>query len=454
MTRKQRVALISLVASLSLAGAKLAVGLMIGSLALITDAFHSGTDFLATFVTLMAVRIADRPPDETHPYGHGKFEALAALAEAALLLVFAGIVSAEAVGRLREGAPAPDVNAIAFAVLGVEIVVNIWRAHDLSKVARETGSAALAADALHFGSDVLSSLAVLAGFLATLAGFQGADSVATLAVAVLIAVLALKLLKTTIDQLTDAVPRGLIKSLTRSVDDVPGVVAVDFIRIRKVGHTHFVDVGLGVPRSFAQEELATLKSRVTKTIADELGEAEVVVSTQPVAVSEESVREQVLLAAVRVGIPVHHITIQHLGDRLSISLDIEVEAEMPLGASHDAATQVEEAIRAELGGDVEVETHLEPMMVDLLPGEDVDAQTTEAIFADLRHAAFSLQIADVHNVRVRQLGEGIFVVFHCRFPAATATADVHERLDQLERAVRERWPSILRIVSHPEPVRE
>jgi len=136
MTLKERTAFISLVASLLLAAAKLAIGLAIGSLALITDALHSCVDFLATAITWIAVRVGDRPPDASHPYGHGKFENVAALGEAALLLLLAGGVLVEASGRLSAGAPAPMFSLIAVAVLIVEIVVNAWRSRALRRVGR------------------------------------------------------------------------------------------------------------------------------------------------------------------------------------------------------------------------------------------------------------------------------------------------------------------------------
>ncbi|WP_235981896.1 cation diffusion facilitator family transporter [Methylobrevis albus] len=457
MTKKERVALISLVASLSLAGAKLAVGLMIGSLALITDAFHSGTDFLATAITLIAVRYSDRPADDNHPYGHGKFESVAALAEATLLLLLAGGVMVEAVRRLFEVAPPPNLSWIAFAVLGVEIVINTWRARALSRVAKETGSKALAADALHFGSDVISSFAVIGGFLLTLAGFWWGDPAAAIAVAVLIAVLALRLMKNTVDELVDAVPAGLVKALTRAIEDLPGVVTVAAVRVRHVGPKSFVEVAVDVPRTFGFEGIAALEAAVRRAVETDVAGANVVFNARPIAVDDETVRERVLLAASRVGIPVHHVTIQHLaadlGGRLSISLDIEVAGDLPLGEAHEEASAVEEAIRAELGYDIEVETHLESLMPDLLPGAAADPATAEAIRADLAAAAGPHAITDVHNVRVRILGDGLFVAFHCRLPGATKTAVVHEAVDGLERAVRAKWPEILRIVGHPEPVR-
>ena len=217
MTLKERTAAISLVASLILAAAKLVVGLAIGSLALITDALHSCVDFLATGVTWMAVRVADRPADAEHPYGHGKFENVAALGEAALLLLLAGGVAVEALSRIRADEPPPPISYIAIGVLLVEIVVNTWRARALKRVGRQTHSAALQADALHFASDVFSSFAVLAGFAIIAAGYRWGDAAAAIGVAALIAILALRLVTHTINALVDRAPEGVAEIITASM---------------------------------------------------------------------------------------------------------------------------------------------------------------------------------------------------------------------------------------------
>jgi cation diffusion facilitator family transporter len=453
MTKKERVALISLIASLGLTGAKLTVGIMIGSLALITDALHSATDFVATLVSYFAVRWADRPADEDHPYGHGKFESIAALGEATLLLLLAGGVTVEAWNRLGEGAIPPAVGFLPFAVMGVEIVINAWRAHALNKTAKETGSRALASSALHFLSDVGSSIAVVIGLAATAYGYGGADPIAAMAVAVLIAGLALRMMKRTVDDLTDRVPPGLVNGLIRAVEDIPGVVTVNHVRVRHVGNQAFVDAAVEVPRSLAFEQIRSVKERINQAIAADVAGAEITVSCNPLAMDDETVRERVLLAAARDGLPIHHVTIQHLGNRIAISLDLEVDAEMPLGQAHRIASGLEEAIRAEIGAEVEVETHLEPLLPDLLPGETLTNGLSADILDALKSKAEALGVTDVHNVRVRELPDGLFVAFHCRFDGSLAAREVHARADALERAVRIQFPQIRRIVSHPEPTR-
>src|SRR4249919_2939221 len=136
-----------------------------GSLALISEALHSTIDLVATIITWAVVRVSDRPADDEHHYGHGKFESLSALGVTALLYLLAGGILVEAYGRLREGTAPPTISPVPFVVLVIDIAVNFWRARALHRAARETRSQALAADALHFASDVLGSIAVIIGLV-------------------------------------------------------------------------------------------------------------------------------------------------------------------------------------------------------------------------------------------------------------------------------------------------
>src|SRR6185437_10265115 len=156
---KSRVAAISILASAAMAAAKFVVGVAIGSLALISEALHSSVDLVATVITWMVVRVSDRPADEEHHYGYGKIESLSALGVIAMLYVLAGGILVAAWGRLREGTAPPALSVIPFAVLLLDISVNLWRAGALHRAARATKSQALAADALHFASDVFGSVA-------------------------------------------------------------------------------------------------------------------------------------------------------------------------------------------------------------------------------------------------------------------------------------------------------
>ena len=181
-------------------------------------------------------------------------------------------------------------------------------------------------------------------------------------------------------------------------------------------------------------------------------EAEVTITTEPRALDDETVRERVMLIARNRGLAVHHVAVQAIGDRLSVSTDLEVEGMLPLNAAHDIASRLEEAIREELGPDVEVETHIEPLPAVVLAGRDAAAARVMEITEALTSLAAEIAgLGEVHDVRVRETADGEIVNFHCRIDAALSVSAVHDLVDTVERGLRRRFPSIARVISHAEP---
>lgn len=450
---KERVAIVSIFASGSLAAAKFIVGVMIGSLALISDALHSLIDLGATIVTWYAVRVSDQPPDAEHHYGHGKVESVAAFIETALLLLLAGGVAVEAVKRLMEGGSPVPFSIIPFIVLGVEMAVNAWRARALWKASQEHGSQALAADALHFASDFLGSIPIIIGLALAAYGFDWGDPAAALVVAALITVLAVRMGRRTIAALVDTAPEGATERVEAALPTIPGVVGVDRVRIRKVGPRHFVEPSILVPRTYPFDRVSAVKKAVESRIIALLGDADVTVTTTPVALSDETVLQRVNVIARNRALAIHHVTVQNLQGKLSVSLDLEVDGSLSLKSAHDIADGLEQAIEEELGNDVEVETHIEPLQTVDLSGRDAPAERVSEVEMALTAIAKDIgTISQVHDVRVRETSDGEMVNFHCRVDPAQTVHDIHEKVDDLERALRERWPSIRRVIGHAEPL--
>ncbi|HUB95652.1 MAG TPA: cation diffusion facilitator family transporter, partial [Stellaceae bacterium] len=289
--------------------AKFAVGIAIGSLALISEALHSSVDLVATIITWMVVRVSDRPADAEHHYGHGKLESVSALGIIALLYVLAGGILVEAYSRLREGAPPPLISTIPFVVLLVDIGVNLWRARALHRAAHATHSQALAADALHFASDVAGSVAVIIGLMLSAFGFHWGDAAAAAAVAVMIAALGLRLARSTVETLVDRAPEGVAERVTAAIAAVPGVVDVDRLRARMVGATYFIDAVVRVPRTLPIDRVEEIKRRAQASVARALGDADLTFTAVPVALSNESVRERIMVIARNTGLAIHHVTV-------------------------------------------------------------------------------------------------------------------------------------------------
>jgi cation diffusion facilitator family transporter len=453
MNDKEKVALGSIAASAGLTAAKAAIGLMTGSLAILSEAGHSLLDFSATVLTYFAVRISGKPADAEHQYGHGKVESVSALAETALLFLLTGVVIWQAVARLVAAQThAVEATAAAFAVIAASIVVDFFRARTLRRVAKATSSEALEADALHFGSDMWSSIAVLIGLCGVALGYAWADAAAALVVAVFICIAGYRLGRRTINTLTDAAPAGVSERVAAIARRVPGVVAVERVRARPAGAVLFVELGVGVSRTLPLDRVSAIKERLSREIRADLPNAEVTITTEPRALDDETVRERVMMIARNRGLAIHHVAVQAISGELSVSADLEVEGTQPLTAAHEVASRLEEAVREELGPSVEVETHIEPLPADVLAGRDAAPERVAEVRAAL--AALAAEIADlgeVHDVRVRETGNGEIVNFHCRVNAALSVSAVHDMVDALERRLRRRFPSIQRVIGHAEP---
>ena len=450
-TTKSRVAAMSIFASAGMATAKFAVGVAIGSLALISEALHSSVDVVATVVTWMVVRVSDRPADEEHHYGHGKLESLSALGIIAMLYVLAGGILVESYSRLREGAPPPTLSAIPFIVLLVDIAVNFWRARALHRTAHETRSQALAADALHFASDVLGSVAVIIGLALSGLGYAWGDAAAAVGVAVMIAMLGLRLARSTVETLIDRAPEGVSEKAAAAIRTVPGVVDVERLRARMVGSTHFIDAIVQVPRTYPIDRIEEIKRKAQAAVGKALEDADLTFTAVPVARDNESVRERIMVIARNSGLAVHHVTVHDLGGKLTVSIDLEVDGDMALTAAHDIAHGLERSIRDEFGEDVEVDTHIEPLEPELPLGTDAAPDRVETIKAALSRFAANGAIHDIHSVRVRDTDAGEIVNFHCRAAPSMSVIKVHENVDEIERALRRAFPTVKRVISHAEP---
>jgi divalent metal cation (Fe/Co/Zn/Cd) transporter len=347
---------------------------------------------------------------------------------------------------------AVEANWAAFAVIGVSIVVDFFRARVLSRVASETESEALEADALHFSSDLWSSVAVLAGLAAVALGYAWADALAAIVVALFICVAGWRLGRRTIDSLTDTAPKGAAAQIAATVARVPGVVAVERVRTRRSGDVLFVDLVVAVSRTLPLDRVTALKERIERAVRGGFPKSELTINTEPRALDDETVLERVMVIARNRALAVHHVMVQSVADHLSVSLDLEVDGNLPLGRAHEIASGLEQAVRDELGPAVEVETHIEPLQTHRLAGRNAVPERVAALQAELASLAVKLGfVRDVHDVRARETDDGEIVNFHCTVDPTCTVSDMHENVDALERALRARFPAIKRVIGHAEP---
>jgi cation diffusion facilitator family transporter len=451
-SEKHHAATTSVFASAGLLLLKMIAAFVTGSLGLLGEVIHSVIDLGATIVTWFAVKAGDRPADEDHHFGHSKIESVAALAETVLLLVTAIGLALAAVQRLWGGTHEVTFHWIAVVLVLITIAVDFNRSRMLKKTADKTASEALAADALHFHMDMWSSLAVLIGLGGVALGFAWLDSLAALAVAAFIAVSGIQLGARTIATLVDQAPAGISETVRTIADDQPGVLAVSRVRARPSGAGIFIELTLQISRMMPLTTLTAMKQVIADRVGVAIANADLTITTEPIELDTETVVDKVALLARHDNLAIHHVLVQNLAGKLSVSYDLEVDGKMSLAEAHETATRLEGNVRTALGDDVEVETHIEPLPPDIIIGRDAEPSELKYIQNQLFNLANAgLLVEDVHNVRLRKAASGDFVHYHCRFPPETRVTDAHAAIDYLEDQLKAANPQILRVVAHAEP---
>jgi cation diffusion facilitator family transporter len=458
---KRSAALFSVLAAFAVTAFKLLTGLLTGSLGMLSEAAHSGIDLVAAGITLFSVQVSDRPADADHTYGHGKIESLSAGVETVLMLASCIWILTEAVSRIlfREHLSL-KFSLWPFVALLLSITVDFTRSRKLQRIARETRSEALEADAIHFGTDIWSSLAVLFGLAATYLGerwripqLELADPIAAILVACIILHVTWKLARRTIDTLTDAAPvetRGLVRELA-SID---GVLSVDRVRTRRSGPSYFADVTLGMPRNLTFQRSEQITATATAAVQRHLPGADVVVHSIPIASLTESVHDRIRAVAARSNLAIHDVSVQEYNHQLHVEQHLEVGETMSLRDAHAIATQLESDMRREVPEISSILTHIEsePATIERPASLERDRQ----LEVRLRRAAQAFpEILDIHEVFVTRTHSNevdrIQVNCHCTLPDDLPMSRVHEIITALENSFKLDAPEVSRLLIHPEP---
>lgn len=464
---KRSAALFSVLAALGITLLKFLTGVLTGSLGMLSEAAHSTIDLVAAAITFFSVRVSDRPADDTHNYGHGKVESLSAFIEAVLMLASCIWIVIEAVKRIFFHERISLTFSIwPFLVLLLSIAVDFTRSKKLAKIAKESNSIALEADALHFSTDIWSSLAVLIGLAATFVGehwkisaLQKADPIAALIVAGVILNVTWRLAQQTIDTLLDATPsesrEQMRRELVRELRAIDGVLSVDRIRTRRSGPSYFADLTLGLPRNLTFQRSEQITTAATEAVKRHLPGADVVVHSVPTASLAESVHDRVRAVAARLNLVIHDVTVQQFNHQLHLEQHLEVDETMPLKKAHDLATQLESEIRREIPQITSILTHIESLPATI--EQPASQERNRELEVRLRRTAAAFpEILDIHEVLVTRLGSGLEdghlqMSCHCTLPDDLPMAKVHAVITALEGAFKLDAPEVGRLLIHPEP---
>ena len=475
---KRSAAVFSVIAAGIVTLLKLLTGILTGSLGMLSESAHSAIDLIASAITLFSVQVADRPADEDHNYGHGKVESLSAFVETGIMFASCVWIVTEAVQRIvfhHHLALRPSVWP--FAVLCCSIVVDFTRSRTLGRIARQFRSDALAADSVHFATDMWASLAVMLGLAATFAGerfsrpwLEYADPVAAILVAGVILRVSWRLARQTVDALLDATPttdptsdQPLTKdqlrgNLIHDLTAIPGVLSVDRLRTRRSGANYFADVTLGMPRNLTFQRSEQLTMAATEAVQRHLPGADVVIHPVPTASITESIHDRVRAVAARRNLAIHEISVQQIDGGLHVEQHLEVDETMPLRQAHELVTDLEAEMLREVPAVSSILTHIEsePATIE----QPASLERDRELEVRLRSVAAGFpEILDIHEVFVTRrrtrsgdrADEHIQVTCHCTLPDDLPMARVHAVITALEGAFKLDAPEVDRLLIHPEP---
>lgn len=450
--KKENIAINSVFASAFMTGMKLVVGLMTGSIGILSEAAHSLIDMGAAVITYFAVRASGQPADAEHPYGHGKIESISALAETALLFITSFWIIYEAISRLLHGGVEIEVTWYALAVIIISIFIDYSRSRALMKVAKETNSQALEADALHFQSDIWSSLVVLVGLVFVYYGFNGADAIAALFVALFVMKIGYQMGKKTFDVLIDTAPEGVELIVTKILNDLPRIITVERVRARTMGPIISIEAIANISRKYHGEIVREIVDEAETALKEHFLDADIVITAKSIAHESETVPEIIHILAAKEKYAVHDIIVDTLDGKLFISYDLEVPSDISLLDAHEIASGFEARIHDEVGIEAEINTHLDPTHETVFVSNSLNKEELAATEQSVLTIATQVpQLHEVHNIQTRKISGNLIITAHCSAPSTMPIEEAHSYSEKLSNLILNSNPRIARVLIHVEP---
>lgn len=448
----QSVLLITFLLNLLATVAKLGVGLWTGALSLVADGLDTLFDGVSNIIGLIAVRISSQPPDEEHPYGHRKFETLAALFIAAALFVTTWELATGALGRLLNPPPVTvnwwSLGALVFSSI-VQGFTGWWELRKGNQLASEV----LRADARHTIASIGVSLAVLIGLGFVLLGYTWADPLVALLVAGVIGKIGIDTVRENIPALVDRAPLNALE-IGDVVANVAGVESYHRIRSRGPVDNVAIDLHVRVSPQLAMPEANAIADEVRRRLLALPGVGDVTVHAEAERGPDDAtdLYAATKLAAQEIGVTIHEWWVQSIDTTLSLHLHVGVDPNLTLAVAHDLVDQLERILLERLPQLTTIHSHLEPANVDVLPTARVSAGLHQRVVTAVDQATESIPyLHDPHEIHVRQVEGRLFITVEALVDGTLSLAEAHDLSTQLQEAIRARVPNVGEALVHLEP---
>lgn len=444
--------LVTLALNVIVALSKIILGLWSGALSITADGFHSLVDGSSNVIALVANRIAAQPPDAEHPYGHRRFETIAALGIGAFLLLTAWEIVSGALERLGAGGEPPVFTPLSFAVMLGTLLVNIGVNRYEAREGARLNSELLTADAAHTATDILVTLSVLVSMaLIAALGWVWLDTLAALVIVGLIVRAAWGVLRGAGGVLVDTAPYSDAQ-LARWVEELPSVERVVRARSRGPLDAAHIDIDVQVPPETTADHAATIAEAVRGKLAQHIqGVSEVEVHFVPDPQRPQDYALRARACADALGLSTHEARVNDGPHGKVLELHVEVAPGQSLAYAHARVSQLEADIQRSLPDVAEVITHIEPALPDLpIPGApDQQAAALKQRAGDLLRAHYP--DADWHRLRVYPTENGFTMTMHVALRSQMLVEDAHRIAESAETLLRAQIPALERVTIHTEP---
>jgi cation diffusion facilitator family transporter len=444
---KLRALVISAIAISSVVIVEVTMGLIVNSLAIVSDGLHALLDALTTVMLFFAVRAAMKPADEEHTYGHEKFETIGGLIGGVVLIAVAILIFYEAAMRLVNPSHInASVEYVGFIGIAYALVISSLRVTVFKKF-QHAESGSMKAGFYDAVSDLSSTIIALVGFALALLGFTGGDALASIFLGVMLTYLSFKLAKFSIMELSDTASKELVQKTRKIIASCEGVVKTENLKVRKVGSKIFVDASVQVPSFMSLQEAHSLASKIESCLKDSLLNVDATIHIEPADKGmkmDELVKNLAMVDGVK---EVHEISTIYVGGKLYITLHACVNPELSVEEAHKIAEAIERRMHAEIKPLENVTVHVEPAGVAVPATEVTEAQIRTIVNEVAKGIAFNLRIKKV--VTYTDQGKR-YINVDCCFTKQVQIKDAHRVASLIEKETKERFASAI-VTVHMEP---
>ena len=429
---------------------EVAGGVVSGSLGLLSSAFNTSMDFVASIIMFFAVSEGSNPPDEVHMYGHEKIESAAAIGEILLLFIVCSWIVYTAFSRLMSGGRSIELFWVAFATNFVSIVVDMFAYLNLRMSSKENRSEAIEAGALHFLNDLLIAVVVIVGLLFYLFGVRYADSIAAICIVGYIVYSGLNVVRDSFHTLIDAAPKGVLDQVKQQVLRVEGVENCHHLRVRRAGSKFFVDAHVEIDGQIPLNQAHSIASSIEEQIVKVFPDSDILIHTEP-HTGEDPIAVIRNVASQMSEIKgIHGIAVEAIGRKLSVSCHLELEPEISVKSAHEIANRLEKRLNKELRNVSTIVSHLEPTTE--LSESDYSPKPSSRLQKRITQISQSLpEVRSIHEVQILIRGGRYSVTMHCTVDSSLTLVQAHAIATKIEEKIKMDDEKIDKVIVHCEP---